>query len=381
MTDKRKALGRNIHKARKRAGLTQEELAHAIGVKAGETVSQMEKGSREVKAWELSAIAKAVNVDFGDLLREDGPQYGPAPLWRAEPDSGEGLTETLLHLRSQRYHQVMKLTDSCGDEELPRRDDFDVGSASFRAVQRLARDVGGTLQLGARPAKQLFRVLEELFGVMIFYRDLGEKGSALSVRGDYGPAMLLNSREPPWRRTYSCAHELFHLVTWDALPSGALAHDAVLFASVETRANVFASALLLPEKAVTDALRPYSKDGSIDPAELIDIARDFGVSTSSLMWGMVNWGFLPRRKPENMLKDPAFRWQDRQTMSGHWWTPPELPERFVRLALIAHKQGEISQARLASMLETNLTELAALLEQYALSLEFDLVPEAEIAYP
>jgi hypothetical protein len=49
-----------------------------------------------------------------------------------------------------------------------------------------------------------------------------EEGSAASIWGPFGPAILMNSNEAPWRRNYNFAHEVFHLITWDSIPPGLL---------------------------------------------------------------------------------------------------------------------------------------------------------------
>ena len=247
MSELTEALGSNICAAREKLGLRQADLAKVIGANSAETISQIEKGGREVKAWELSKIADALHVDFQDLLSSQPLQFGPSALWRKAGGPTRQETEAKLRLRSQRYYKVMELTDSCPQEELPSHDEIDVVSVSYPELERLSQTTAAALKLGERPAERLFAVLEDAFGVMIFYQDLGEDGSAVSVRGPYGPAMLLNSHEPPWRRTFSCAHELFHLLTWNATPRERLAKESALFATVETQAEVFASGLLLPE--------------------------------------------------------------------------------------------------------------------------------------
>jgi len=50
-------LAQRVREARKRAGLTQEQLAEAAGFSAHQMVSQIEKGERDVKAWELANLA------------------------------------------------------------------------------------------------------------------------------------------------------------------------------------------------------------------------------------------------------------------------------------------------------------------------------------
>jgi len=380
MTETRLAVGRNIRAARKRLGLRQKDLADSIGAASSETISQIEKGIREVKAWELSIIAKTLSVEFEDLLSEQGPQVGPAPLWRESGIANKEETEGLLRLRSQRYRRVMELTDSHPTFELPSLDTFDVMGASRAQVREFAESIGRQMQLGDRPADRLFAALENDYCVMVFYRALDEDGSAVCVLGPHGPAMLLNSGEPPWRRNFSCAHELFHLLTWKALPREELDAKPQRFGAMEKKANAFASALLLPREPLTQALRERTASSLVEMPDLIGIAREFGVSTSALLWAMVNYGLIPREVPEKVLTSPSFRRKDRRTMAERWWTPSELPERMVQLAYIAHLQGKLSRARLATILETSPTELPTLLAEYGLDLEFNFAYEAQFAH-
>jgi transcriptional regulator with XRE-family HTH domain len=61
------ALGKNLREARKRLGLTQEEVAERSGVQAGE-VSRIEAGKRDPKVSTLEKLAVAVELPAGRLL-------------------------------------------------------------------------------------------------------------------------------------------------------------------------------------------------------------------------------------------------------------------------------------------------------------------------
>jgi Zn-dependent peptidase ImmA (M78 family)/transcriptional regulator with XRE-family HTH domain len=381
MSESRITLGRNICAAREKMGWRQMDLARVIDAKSAETISQIEKGGREVKAWELSRIADALHVEFQELLSPQPLEFGPPPLWRKEAGATKQDTESRLRQRSQRYRKVMELTDSCPQKGLPSYDNFDVVAVSYARLETLSRTTGASLNLGERPADRLFEVLENTYGVMIFYQDLGQGGSAVSVRGPYGPAMLLNSREPPWRRNFSCAHELFHLLTWSSTPRERLNQDPALFETVEKHAEAFASGLLLPSASLSHALDHVSVSEQVDIAKLISIARQFGVSTSALLWRMKNLRMLTKQTTEQLLGDMTFQRADRSTMFEHWWTPPDLPSRFVELAFVAYREGKLSRARLAEMLEKDLADLPQLLSFYGLGMECEHVPEAKVAHP
>jgi transcriptional regulator with XRE-family HTH domain len=61
-------LGKNLRHARKRAGLTQEEVAECSGVHATE-VSRIEAGKRDPRISTMERLAEAVEVSPSDLLR------------------------------------------------------------------------------------------------------------------------------------------------------------------------------------------------------------------------------------------------------------------------------------------------------------------------
>jgi transcriptional regulator with XRE-family HTH domain len=60
-------LGKNLLAARKKLGLTQEQVAERSGVQAGE-VSRIERGQRDPKVSTLEKLAAAVELPPGRLL-------------------------------------------------------------------------------------------------------------------------------------------------------------------------------------------------------------------------------------------------------------------------------------------------------------------------
>ena len=380
MSDLRMAIARNIRTARRRLGLSQDDLAHAIGAKSGETISQIEKGEREVKAWELNRIAKRLHVDFYDLMSEQEAQSAPQPLWRKEPAANKPEVESWLLLRSKYYRHVMNLLHICPAEPLASKQQIEPLNASFETISNLGEHVARILDLSERPARRLFDALEARC-VMVFCADLGSDGSALSVWGHQGPAMVLNSSEPPWRRSFSCAHELFHLVTWDNVEPLRSRLGARQMQSLETRANTFASALLMPSGYLLPELRGRVTDGQLIAADVISLAKDFGVSTAALLWRLRNLGIISQEIPESLLSNPRFHQEDQVSRVGTWDTPHSLPRRFVELSFAAYARALLSRARLAEMLETDLTGLPALLAYYGIELEPELAYKTQIPDP
>lgn len=76
-------LGERITDARKRAKLTQADLADRIGV-ARTTLVAMEKGERKPTNAELVRLSGALGIQLHDLLRENLVRAEISPRFRAE---------------------------------------------------------------------------------------------------------------------------------------------------------------------------------------------------------------------------------------------------------------------------------------------------------
>ncbi|WP_138968426.1 helix-turn-helix transcriptional regulator [Streptomyces sp. YIM 121038] len=97
------ALGENVRKHRRLAGLTQEELAHAAGV-APSTVRKLEQGGN-VRIETLHILARALHLKTSQLMASGTPE----PV-RAEDPTRVGLAE----LRSA-LNPAASLTNTGGE--------------------------------------------------------------------------------------------------------------------------------------------------------------------------------------------------------------------------------------------------------------------------
>jgi Zn-dependent peptidase ImmA (M78 family)/transcriptional regulator with XRE-family HTH domain len=361
-------LAERLREARQRIGLTQAQLAEVAGFSAHQIVSQIEKGEREVKAWELARLAHALSVNIQDLL-SDAPITQPVVLWRDPPQQRAGVKEAAFLEHYRRFCFVERVTGSAAHIRPPTLR-LPVAQLTYRDAADLADAVRQGLGLGDRPAYALLEVAENHYGIQIWYANLDHDGSAASHVDDHGAAVLLSSAEPPWRRNFSFAHELYHILTWDPQhPEEIAALKAVraTFDANEKLANAFASALLLPGEPLRDTLRKALDGGSPIHAVLVAVAGDFGVSLQALLWRLANMGIYPRGQVQMLLTDPDLSALDAASRRGQWWDPPPLPPRFVRLCYLAWQGGHLSRSRLAQYLETDLAGLDARLDQYGLN--------------
>lgn len=347
-------LGLRIKEARKRLGMSQQELGELLEVEHAQIISQIESGERQVKAWELARLSSVLHTSIADLLKEE-TLADPVVLWREQPDSNYQQIETEFVQQSHKYDFVEKLSGVRSKSQL-RPANILGERLEYRDAAELANEAAKTLNLGRVPATSLTKVLEEDFGVKIFYRE-NLAGSAASAVGGFGLSILMNSSEAPWRRNYNFAHELFHLLTWEAMPPQRLRNEQGLKDKFEKLANYFASCLLLPAECVLTAVQAKLSEKQISFTDLIEIAREFDVSTEALLWRLVNLRQISPDEARRALADLNFRLLDRTTMAERWSKPNELSDRYVRLCFLCFQKEQISRAKLAELLGISLAEL------------------------
>lgn len=363
-TDPSKVLGERIFRRRKELGLTQKKLASGMGFASSEIISQIEKGKRGVKAWELAKLAKILFVGLSDLLATEEQEPQSAVLWRVLPTGQLKVKEAEFLKHCQQYGSLENLSESAQALQFPQKE-VDPHNVSYNDAAKLAEETRREFGLGDTPATVLEKTLQDRYGVKVWYDELDE-GSAAATIGSFGPAILMNMDEAPWRRNYNFAHEVFHLITWDNIPPELLQENPKIWDKIEKIANYFASCLLLPGDAVRVEFQDRIVHDAIAFSDLVGIARNFDISTEALLYRLLNLKLLDRETVESLLEDESFRNIDRSTMAACWWTPPRLPERYVRLAFMAHQKGRITRAKLAHFLDTSLLDVTSTLQEYGL---------------
>jgi Zn-dependent peptidase ImmA (M78 family)/DNA-binding XRE family transcriptional regulator len=335
--------------AREKAGLTQQAASEAteIGVSA---LSEFEAGKREPRLPQLQKLAALYHCSLVFFL-DDAPLPVEMVLWREKPASpaAEQIGGKFLEL----CRQYRSLEAWCGERGAVERT-FPAARESgaqfsYEDAEELACRVRDDLGLGERPGATLLRVLEEVCGVKVFHLPIEPSGcAACSVNDRFGWAILLNSRNVPWRRNYDLAHELFHLLTWNLFRTGDGNESATAPEREETLANVFASHLLMPTQAIRRAVNPLIRDERLTLKMLYDVARQFDVSIEAVLWRTKDvYGFEKQRIQQavDQYRGLALEWEAREKDD-----PPRRPQRFVALAKRAFERGEIATGRLAEYL-------------------------------
>ncbi len=365
MVSPNKTLGERIRQHRKLLKYTQKELADKIGFSSSETISQIETGERELKAWELAKLAKILSVDLLTLLDVEEPKKQPPILWRKIPVKNKELKEGEFFKRCQQYAMLEELTENILVQEFPQKwvTPEQITYYFANRAEVIAQEIRRELNLGDKPALSLENMIQERYQVKVWYDEI-EDGSAASTIGPFGPAILMNIKEAPWRRNYNFAHEVFHLITWNSLKPTLLLNSPELWERAEKAAEIFASCLLLPGEIVRAEFDKRIKKNKISYSDLVWIARTFGVSAKALLYRLLNLKLLAKKTVASLMENELFLSIDRSTMAPCWWTPPKIPERFVSLAFLAYQKGKLSKAKFAQLMDCSLLDLSDFLKEY-----------------
>jgi XRE family transcriptional regulator, fatty acid utilization regulator len=356
-------IGTRIKALREVQGRTQDELARAFGFKDRQTLSAIETGERKVSAEELLRAVELLGErleTFTDpfLLLGEGKfswrQSGVRreELVRYERDAGRLIAafRTLAPLvgrAPQLFRRALGLT---------RQSRFEDASA---AGERFARE----FTPGEVPALRLAEVMEQDLGILALMVDPIDGISGAACRLPEMDAVFVNRREVPGRRNFDLAHELFHLLTWDAMPPEHIeeAQPARRTRS-EQLADNFASAVLMP----TPVLDRWGDWSGIDGDALIDrlnaAADELQVTSSALRWRLASLGrldqALAREIPDERLRHNG---RDRPAEAP---LPPLFSRTFVGVIARAIEEGRVSMRKVTTLLGVSVEELAEICEAH-----------------
>jgi Zn-dependent peptidase ImmA (M78 family)/DNA-binding XRE family transcriptional regulator len=366
-------IGTRIKALREQKGLSQEELARALGFKDRQTLSAIETGERRVTAEELLLAVEKLGAsldDFTDPFRLDGEakfswrQSGlsPARLSAYERNAGRWIA-AFRRMAPEVGHEMPLLRRSLG---LTRQNSFEDAAA---AGERFAAE----FRLGDIPAESLAAAMEERLGLLVLMVDAIEGVSGAACRLPELDTVLINRREVPGRRHFDLAHELFHVLTWDAMPPERIEEATEVGGNrVEQLANSFAAALLLPA-AVLDRFGDWTALGRDELVEkLIAVADELRVTPSALKWRLVGLRRIARARAQE-IPDTMLRAAARARLRTSAEPPPPLFSKpFAEVIARALDEGLISARRAADLLGMILDDLPGLFREHGIEAAVDL---------
>ena len=358
-------LEKRIMAARRAAGFSISEAAQKLGFKNYQTLSAIEKGARKINAHELIMIARLYGRSL-DYFLESDVAPDPAPLWRktAETDANRVQRRFLSFLEKYtNLEHLLGLKRKWKDiQKNYDRDDFSVDG--FERADKLGAEIHNFLDLGSRPSSNLLYVLENKLRFKILHIPLGDGVSGASiVDNTLGVGILINANDAPWRRNFDLAHELFHVITWNVFSPEEIGNGTKK-TRPEQYADIFSSSLLLPEAHLLDTLKETITYNEVRIIDIIEVAKDFGVSTEAVLWRLVNLKILKKSQAQKVLDNPEFRDLDHNMRRKLYNKdrPSKFPSRFISLACRCLMEGKISRGSFAEYLEIDRAEIDDYLE-------------------
>lgn len=359
-----------LRTVREQRDLTQEQLSAALGFNDRQTLAAIEAGERRITPQELAKAAEALGVTV-DYLTDPYRLVGEGKFsFRAR--GVEGPVLDAFEERAGRWiatYRQLGLEAGAGTKHLARKLELSP-SSSFEDAQASADELVESWKLGERPVERLRDAMHRELGALVLFVDAppGISGAASQLPGL--ATVLVNRRESRGRCSYDLGHELFHILTWDAMPPDRVEPWEVKRTKgnrVEQLADNFTAALLMPRATL---MRRWEERDTDDlHAWLNATATELGVSAQALKWRMHNLGFFGKG---DLL---AIR-DDRLVANGQPESADERPrlfsEEFVRRVHGAVEVGRLSLRRAASLLDLSVPDFAALCGDYGFTLSYEV---------
>ena len=398
-----------LRAARKRAGLTQYQLARDLGLSHRQTVTRIEDGQRSLTAEQLILAMDLLGVDLdyftdpfrlegeGEFTFRTGPEVASAAVDEFESRAGRWIAmyrELSRELSREHERKPRWLEPKLA---LTRHSSLEDASEAGEAFSE-------RMGLGDCPAAALRSALEDGLDILVLEVDAPPGIASAVVRAQGIKCVLVNRHEPEGQRNYGMAHGLFRLLTWDAIPP-----DRVESVRVPRRgkgwlvarlAESFATALLMPwpvlrrqlgfeqeRKGIVSPGEPMRMTGedmiaadvgegewrrvrrSRDlPARLIEGADELRVSVETYVRRLRRLYLLSRAQVDAL---DGQRLVASRPAPGREVAIPTFSAQFVRCVADALDAGRLSVRRAASVLDLSLPELASLLTRYGHEADFE----------
>ena len=363
-------IGTRMKAFRQARGISQDELARALGFKDRQIVSAIETGVRRVAAEELLLAMEYLSVPldyFTDPYRLDGEGLFS---WRQMGVPREQLMEyETIAGRWIGGYRVM--ASQVGRKPRLMRHALGLTKlSSFEEATEAGERFVVEFDLGPVPGLRLPEVMEERLGILVLSVDAYDGISGAACRLPDLDAVLIARGEVRGRRNFDLAHELFHILTWDAMPPEHV-EDAVDFSGnrVEQLANNFAAAVLMPRESLAPLADWASLEMEALCARLNATAEDLHVSSSALRWRLVALGALSR-KMARAVPEGALRNNGQARRKGS--VPALFSKGFVEVLAAGIDGGHISVRRTAELVGLPIEGLEELFNAHGVAQAIEL---------
>lgn len=366
-------IGQRLKALREEKNLSQDDLAGVFGFKDRQTVSAIETGERRLSADELLKAVNALGASldyFTDPFRLVGEgnfnwrqtNVPPAVLGAYERVAGQ-IIAAFRALGTELGEKPPLMRHSLTLTKFSRFED------AAEAGERFAAEHG----LGDVPARRLADIMERDLDILVLMVTPNHAGvSGAACRLPDLDVVLINRDEVPGRRHFDLGHELFHILTWEAMPPAHVeeATETGGGSRIEQLANAFASALLMPARVVEAAAKWRDLRGEALLRGLNTTADDLEVTASALLWRLVSLGLI-EKVDARAIRPEALRNNGRaKRPAGE--SPPLFSKRFVEIVARAVDEGRVSTRKIAGLLGIKVDDLEAIFAAHGVPAPYEL---------
>jgi transcriptional regulator with XRE-family HTH domain len=341
-------IGDRVQGARTAAGLSQSDLADAIGLDRT-MVAKIESGVRRVDALELARLAVILRVPLAYFLDAQPPVLSRRTVALTnDTDNEAGRESNLLDIALSGWIRELRQVIGLGLLAPSPIMTYPSTVESADDARRAARWLRERLGVGSGPIESLVRLCEQAGQFVLVTTLPGEGASALD--GDLGAAVI-SIKGDPGRRRATAAHELGHLVLGDEYSSDLGVHASR--AEREKVIDAFAAEVLLPLSAFDEVTKSA---GSISRDRLLQVAAAYRTSWSLALKQAEAAGMdIPRQWGRTNPTRAEF-------LEALGWTPqPDLesvrvPPAFAHAVMQAWRAGLITRSRAVDLMHGQIEE-------------------------
>jgi Zn-dependent peptidase ImmA (M78 family)/transcriptional regulator with XRE-family HTH domain len=240
-----KHIGERMHVARLWLGQSQAQVAQNIGI-SPDTYKYFEGGSR-TQLHKLEKISEVLCVSERWLMRGPLPQVPAAELSFRKRVALK--SPDILHVRAMACYveEFRYLIDRFVKLPPVRLPSIPIQSNDFISIENTVAELRAAFGMGDAPLRNAIDLAESL-GVLVFWVSSPDTFDGVSFWLGEQPYILLNSSHlDGYRCRFTILHELGHLMLHRS--SSTLADKEEESKRMESEANYFASALLMPGNA------------------------------------------------------------------------------------------------------------------------------------
>lgn len=328
--------------AREEAGLTQGELAEAMGVTQG-TVSKVENGQLPPTKEFLEKAAAILGFRSSYFYRRPRHHQLPLTFYRKK---AKLPAIALKRIHATVIRKRVDLEDLLRSAEVPKNrvPSIDL-KASGRSAADAARDVRIRWNLPRGPIDDLTSELEDRGVVIIsldFGTDLSDGLSTFEPSDGLPPVVFLNNRCPADRARFTLAHELGHIVL----------HHHLVYPpdECEGEADAFASEFLMPEADIRGFL------GRLDLETAAALKQAWKVSIAALVMRAAQLDRISEARKRSLFIELGKRgWRAREPVE----LPSEEPTVYTELAQFHIEDLQFTEEQLSEVLAMPVERLRA----------------------